>query len=78
MDFIEVFAQRIKHLRESRGLGVRQLADELGISHSAISHYENKKRTPDVTICKLYAQYFGVTMDYLVGLEDYSTKKEKK
>lgn len=66
----EVFAERIKKLRESKGMGVRELAAELGISHSAISLYESCKREPTVSVCKLFADYFGVTCDYLLGLTD--------
>lgn len=65
-----IFAQRIRELRKSRQVGVRQLASELGISHSAISLYENYKREPTVSVCKLFAEYFGVTCDYLVGITD--------
>lgn len=49
----EVFAERIKKLRESKGMGVRELAAELGISHSAISLYESCKREPTVTPSKI-------------------------
>jgi transcriptional regulator with XRE-family HTH domain len=66
----EVFAERIKLLRESKGLGVRELANILGISHSSISMYENCKREPTVSICKLFADYFNVSCDYLLGLTD--------
>ena len=71
-----IFAKRIRELRESRGLGVRQLANELGISHSSISMYENEKREPTVSVCKLFADYFGVSCDYLIGITDYPYKKE--
>lgn len=70
MECNEIFAKRIKELRESRGLGVRQLAAELGIGHSSLSQYENCKRVPDICVCKLFAKYFGVSCDYLMGLED--------
>jgi transcriptional regulator with XRE-family HTH domain len=65
----EIFARRIRELREARGLGVRQLGAELGIGHSSISQYENCKRVPDINTCLIFAKYFGVTCDYLMGLE---------
>jgi len=71
-----MFAKRLRELREERGIGVRELAYELGISHSSISLYENGKREPTVGICKLFADYFGVTCDYLIGLTDYPYKRE--
>lgn len=69
-EVMKVFAQRIKELRDERGLGVRELAAMLGISHAAISFYENCKRIPDITICKKFADFFGVTGDYLLGLSN--------
>lgn len=70
MNCNEIFAKRIKELREKRGIGVRQLALELGIGHSSLSQYENCKRVPDINTCKLFADYFNVSCDYLIGLDD--------
>lgn len=74
MDEIEliqkIFVKRIKTLREEQGLGVRELAAKIGISHAAISFYENCKRTPDIGVCKKFADFFGVSGDYLLGLSD--------
>lgn len=75
METIEVFAARIKELKEQRGLGTRELAAELGISHSAISLYESRQRTPDISVCKKFADYFNVSCDYLLGLTDDKTRK---
>lgn len=66
----EIFAKRIKELREEQGLGVRELAAKLGISHSAISLYESCQRKPDIDTCKLFAQFFKVSGDYLLGITD--------
>ena len=67
MSVMDIFAERIKLLREERGLGVREAAAMMGISHSALSMYENKKRTPDIEICNLFADFYGVSGDYLLG-----------
>jgi len=45
----ENFAKRLRELREARGVGVRELANILGISHASISMYENCKREPTVS-----------------------------
>lgn len=71
----EVFAKRIKELRESRNLTMRGLAAELNIGNNSISQYENCLRTPDIDVLKKFADYFGVTCDYLVGLSDESSKR---
>lgn len=65
-----IFAERIKDLREENGLGVRELAAKLGISHASISNYESCKRTPDIDTCRLFAKFFNVTGDYLLGISD--------
>lgn len=70
----EIFAKRIKELREESGLGVRELASKIGISHAAISLYENIKRTPDIDTCRAFANYFNVSGDYLIGISDERRK----
>lgn len=61
---------RLKFLREEKGLFQSDIAKILGISIAAVGFYENEKRdmSPD-TIIKL-AEYFGVTTDYLLGKSD--------
>lgn len=76
-----IFAKRIKELRDEMGYGVRELAAKMGISHASISFYENLKRTPDIATCKLFADFFNVTGDYLIGITDERRRpdgKEKK
>jgi len=70
MDVVRVFAERLRELRKSRGLFIEHLEKELKVSNASISRWENGKQVP--TIIQLYniAKYFGVSTDYLVGLED--------
>lgn len=70
METREIFAKRIKELREEKGLGARQLAAQLGISHTAILQYESRQRTPNIQICKMFAEFFKVSGDYLIGISD--------
>ena len=51
-------------------MGQEELAKELGLSHGTISLWENELREPKMSNLILLAQYFDVTIDYLVGLED--------
>ena len=62
---------RIKELRQKKGLSVRKAAEEIGISQSMLSSYENGTRAPrdDETWGRL-ANYFGVSISYLMGLTD--------
>ena len=66
--------ERLGDLRAARGLNYEQLAEETGLSKSALQQYENNE-FKDISlhaIIKL-AKYYGVTTDYLLGLSE--TKK---
>lgn len=59
-------------LREANGLTQRQISVDLGITQQAYSRYERGDREPDLEmLCKL-ADYYGVTVDYLIGHESKS------
>jgi len=72
---IQVFAERLKALREEKGISKRGLAAELGMSHVAIFHYERGERVPDIVVAKKFADYFNTTSDYLIGLTDERYRK---
>lgn len=66
------FSERLRELRERRGLSQARLADEIGCSKSAISMYENGTRTPDFELLETFADLFNVDIDYLLGRDDKS------
>ncbi len=58
---------RLKELRESKGLTQKEVAEIIGYSEISYARYEKGEREPDIsTLCKL-AEYFNVTVDYLIG-----------
>ena len=61
---------RIKSLREKRGLIQELLATELGITQQMLSKYERDSSIIKVDVLKKLAGYFNVTTDYLLGLSD--------
>lgn len=63
-------ADRLKTLREKRGLSREQLAERLGLSYHAIAKYETGKRSPDQDTILKIADYFNVSVDYLLGRSD--------
>lgn len=67
---LEEFAERLKELRIERGLSIEKLAKELKVSHAAISRWESMQRIPSIEALILLSKFFGVTADYLLGLED--------
>lgn len=71
-----VFSQRLKELREERGLTQGAFADKIGISRQSVTLYEREARIPDIEVLSKMAAFFGVTSDYLIGLEDYRVRKD--
>lgn len=72
---LEIFAQRLKRLREEHGLSTRALGELVGTSNATISRYETGKRDPDLVIVHNIAKYFNVTIEYLCG-EDVNSDEE--
>ena len=60
---------RIKELRQSKGLSQSELAQKVGISNQAISHYETGKRHAKIETWQKLADYFDVSVPYLQGFE---------
>ncbi|MEF3302265.1 helix-turn-helix domain-containing protein [Paenibacillus sp. GYB003] len=58
---------RIAHLREKRGLTQEELSVKLGISRAALSHYETNRREPDYDTLRNIANFFDVSLDFLLG-----------
>lgn len=66
IDIMETISTRIVSLRKDAGLSQQQLADDLNLSRRAISLWETGRRTPDIQSVLLLADYFQVSLDYLV------------
>lgn len=68
-----MFALRLKELREGKGISQKTFAIDMHFAQSTIGMWESGKREPDFeTLCKI-ANYFNVTLDYLVGRADTPT-----
>lgn len=64
------FSENLKNLREEKGLSQRQLAEEIKVSQANISRWEKGTQSPSIEWLIIIAQFFDVTTDYLLGLED--------
>ncbi len=64
------FKNNLKFLRQERGLGQVELANKLGVSKGIISLWENGLREPNLASLVTIAQFFHVTLDELVGMEE--------
>lgn len=60
------FAAMLKQLREEKRLSQKDIADYLGITRQAVASYELAKREPDYEVLKKLADYFDVSIDYLL------------
>jgi transcriptional regulator with XRE-family HTH domain len=65
-----IFNLRLKELREEKGVGQIELSKELGVSKGIISLWENGLREPKLSNLIVISKYFGVSIDFLAGLED--------
>lgn len=63
----ENFSKKLKELRTASGLTQSELSKELNMSRSCLANYEACKRRPGEDILELVADYFHVSVDYLIG-----------
>lgn len=65
---------RLKELRTQRGISQLKLAMDLHMNQNSISRYENGQREADYKTLILLADYFDVSIDYLLGRTDNSAR----
>ena len=64
------FCERIKELREERGLSQDAVGKEIGVKRYSVYTYEKGKAYPNAEGLIALAEYFDVSLDYLVGRTD--------
>jgi transcriptional regulator with XRE-family HTH domain len=65
-----VVGKRLRLLRTERKLTQEELGKVLGVGKTTISQYESEVRKPDADMLKRIAQFFDVSVDYLLGLTE--------
>jgi len=70
---IGLFGQRLRKLREAKGLTQEELAKVINVSNKTISVYEKGGADPSTETLLKLAQYFNVSVDYLLGHTDNPT-----
>lgn len=65
-----MLSKRIKQLRESHGETQQKMAENLGVSQQTIAGWEKGQRNPSLETLSTLADYFGVSVDYLLGRTD--------
>lgn len=64
---MSVFAEQLKTLRKINGLTQKELAENVGVQQGAINKWESKQTEPNIEKLVKLADYFDVSLDYLIG-----------
>ena len=67
-----MFGDMIKNLRQSRSLNQVQLAVSLNVSKQTVSNWENNNILPSIEMLVKISQFFSVSTDYLLELDNRS------
>lgn len=65
------FANVLRSLRNQKEMSQQLLADSIGISKSALNMYERGERQPNFETLELIADYFNISIDFLLGKVDF-------
>ena len=68
-----MIGDKLKKLRRNRDLTQEEVAAHIGISYQAISKWERGDGYPDITMLPTLANYFGVSVDELIGMDEISS-----
>lgn len=63
----EVKILKLKELRKNKGVSQEEVANALGVSFRAYQNYEYGQREPNIEMLNKIADYFGTSVDYLLG-----------
>ncbi len=67
-----MISQRIKELRNEKGISQQTLAKAIGVSQKAIDYWERGVNEPKSSYIVLLADYFSVTTDYLLCRTEFN------
>lgn len=67
MDFRKNFSERLSALRKEKNISLKELGCILGVTDESVRLLEKSKRSPSFEILCALADYFEVSIDYLVG-----------
>jgi Predicted transcriptional regulators len=69
-------AKNLKQLRLEKGLTQEDLAVRIGVTGQAVGKWERDECYPDITLLPGLAKIFGVTVDELIGIEEFNTQEK--
>ncbi len=71
MKFMKIFQERLKELRKQAGLTQREMAEKLFVAQPSYIRYENGSSEPSQENLVRIADLFDVSVDYLLGRNDF-------
>lgn len=71
-----MFPQRLRQLRKEKKLTSKEFGKLFQLAESTISGYETSARKPDLETVEKFADYFGVSVDYLSGRSEIRNAEE--
>lgn len=76
---MKIYADRLKQLRKESGIKQKDMAEYLHVTATALSYWESGTREPSMEMQKKIADYFGVTIDYMMRSdEEISARPDNK
>ena len=70
-----LIGEKLKYYRRRMELTQEDVANHLGCSYQAISKWERDEGYPEITMLPSIANYLGITVDELIGMEEIASKK---
>ncbi len=74
---MSLFNQRFKELKTEKNIMLKDLASDLGYSSSKLSYYLNGNNEPSYDELIKISNYFGVSIEYMLGVSPYRTKEQE-
>ena len=71
IEFMSIFGDNLRDLIDEVGIGQRELAKEIGVTHSTINYYIHKKRMPSLPVFINLCIALDCNPDDLVPMYDY-------
>ena len=63
-----MFGQRLRELRKRRNMTLDEASKKLNIPLTTLAGYENEKRKPPIDMLIKFSDFYGVSVDYIIGL----------
>lgn len=76
--YVETFAEKLRKARIDTGFTQREVAKETKIPQSTIANYETKRTQPDIENLGILADFYEVSLDWLIGTKGNKEKKERE